>query len=210
MKDPEELEAYGRYLALVGEAWLLPPTPSHLAALGALAELFGEPDLQVAHGDRLKQTWEYHFRVPGEQNLQPYKSEHANPGGHEVRVEVASLYQQAGFSTSPYEHEPPDHIGHELRFISALVMRQASCHRQGERAAAVALGSWIAGFIRDHVLGFLDVWVGRVEQKGMDPFFPALARVSSRLVWGVYEESESDSGVFAPGKSGSLPPHPNP
>lgn len=207
MKDWEELEAFARFLGLVGEAWLLPPTPSHLAALSALAELFGEPDVQKAPGDGLKQAWEQHFRVPGSQNLRPYEAEHATPGGHSVRVEVAELYQQAGFSTSPYEHEPPDHIGHELRFLSALVMRAASCQRQGQLSTAATLGSWISGFIRDHLLGFLDVWVESVEQKALDPFFPALARVSSRLVWGVYEESQSDSGASAPGEAGSLPPY---
>lgn len=209
MKDPEELEAYGRYLALVGEAWLLPPNASQLSALALVGDLLGEPDLQVAQSRDLEQSWQQHFRVPGEQNLKPYESAHAAAGGHAVRVAVAELYQQAGFSTSPYEHEPPDHLGHELRFLSSLLTTAAARKRQGELQAANTLSSWVSGFIREHLASFLDAFVATVEKHALHPFFPALARVSSRLVWGVYDGSRDDSGSRAAGGAPSLPSLPD-
>ncbi len=188
MTDAGALGAYAHWLSFLGELWLAPPGQEQEQGLAALAELFPEEReglLQEPAG-LLRQPWFLHLRVGGPQALLPYESHHAptklEPAGTERMAYVASLYRQAGFSLEPFTHEPPDHLGHELRFLAALARRQAELLAADDQAGATHVQSWLSGFRRDHLCSWLPAFVQRCQRVARHPFFPALARVTAALV----------------------------
>lgn len=187
----QELGAMGAWLTLVGELWLTPPGPQHLAGLDALAQLTGEAALEVGEVEGLAQVWQQHLRVPGPQNLEPYEAVFCPHQGHAARVAVAELYGRAGYRLAPYDHELPDHLGHELRFVGSLLHTASQRLREGKAQAAANLQSWARGFLRDHLGRWAEPFAKEADARAAHPFFPALARAGLWLVREAYGESAS-------------------
>lgn len=188
LTDAEALVAYAHWLSFLGELWLAPPGEEQEKGLAALAELFPEEreGLLQEPAASLRQPWFLHLRVGGPQALLPYESQHAGkslePQGTERMACVASLYRQAGFPLEPFTHEPPDHLGHELRFLAALARRQAELLTADDQAGAARVQGWLSGFRRDHLCSWLPAFVQHCQRVARHPFFPALARATAALV----------------------------
>lgn len=188
LTDGEALVAYAHWLSFLGELWLAPPGQEQEKGLAALAELFPEEReaLLQEPAALLRQPWYLHLRVGGPQALLPYESQHVaknvEPAGTERMAQLASLYRQAGFPLEPFTHEPPDHLGHELRFLAALARRQAELLAADDQAGARTVHSWLSGFRRDHPGTWLPAFVQHCQRVARHPFFPALARVTAALV----------------------------
>ena len=183
-----ELEARAALLEYVAELWLAPVEGRHLAGLGALEELFPGTGLsRFAEPDRvgeLRTAFDVHMRIPGGSALLPYESSHLPDEerirGPERMAEVASVYATAGFDMEPFTQFPADHLGHELRFVAALLRREAALV-PGSPASVNALG-WRTGFIREHpglVIGRLGA---RTRVVDAHPFFVGLSDVTAALL----------------------------
>jgi TorA maturation chaperone TorD len=183
-----ELEARAALLEYVAELWLAPAEERHLAGLRALEELFpGTGFSRFADPDRmgeLRTAFDVHMRIPGGRALLPYESSHLPDQerfrGPERIADVASIYFAAGFDMDPFTQFPADHLGHELRFVAALLRREATL-APGSPAAVNALG-WRTGFIREHPGLVIQRFVARTQAVGAHPFFVGLADVTEALL----------------------------
>lgn len=184
----QDLRARAAFLELVAQLWFAPAEERHLEGLGALGEIFPSSRLgrfsDPAQIGDLKSAFDAHLRVPGGRALLPYETSHLpateRERGPERMAQVAGLYATAGFDMEPNTQFPPDHVGHELRFVAALFRREAGLE-PGSSAAENVLG-WRTGFVREH-LGFCAAGlVARVRAVEAHPFFVGLADVTAALV----------------------------
>ena len=184
----QDLRARAAFLELVAELWLAPAEERHLEGLGALGEIFPGSGLGGFAGParlgELKTAFDVHLRVPGGRALLPYETSHLpateRERGPERMAAVAGLYATAGFDMEPNTQVPADHVGHELRFVAALLRREAGLE-PGSSAAQNVVG-WRSGFVRDH-LGFCVAGLAaRVRAVEAHPYFVGLADVTAALV----------------------------
>lgn len=188
MEHGPELEARAALFDYVAELWLAPAEERHLAGLRAFEELFPGAGLsRFADPGRigeLQEAFGLHMRIPGGQALLPYESSHLPDQerirGPERMADVASIYAAAGFDMEPFTQFPADHIGHELRFVAALLRREATLAR-GSPAALNAHG-WRTGFIREHPGLVIERLAVRTRAIAAHPFFVSLSDVTAALL----------------------------
>ena len=92
------------------------------------------------------------LRVPGSRFVPPFEQAY-----HEGKAtvdasapgECARVYREAGYQTAPYAGVQADHIGHQLRFVAALLEREAECADRGEETAVERVRTWQEGFLAD-------------------------------------------------------------
>jgi len=202
--------AQAALLEYVAELWLAPAEERHLAGLTPLEELFPGTGLSRFAGParigELRAAFDVHMRIPGGRALLPYESSHLPDQerirGPERMAEVAGLYATAGFDMEPFTQFPADHIGHELRFVAALLRREAAL-AHGSPAAVNALG-WRTGFIREHPGLIIEGLAARARAVEAHPFFVGLADVTAALL----AQTEAASPEVQQGDRGFLPIRP--
>jgi len=202
-----ELQARAALLEYVAELWLAPAEERHFAGLKALEELFPGTGLSrfadPARIGELRAAFDAHMRIPGRQAILPYESSHLPETerihGPERIADVAGLYATAGFDMEPFTQFPADHIGHELRFVAALLRREAALF-PGSSAARNAFG-WRTGFIREHPGLIVERLAARARTVDAHPFFVGLADVTAALV----AQAEDEPSDGQQNNRGSVP-----
>ena len=93
------------------------------------------------------------FRIPSDRYVAPveqaFRDAKATVDDSAVG-ECLAVYQAAGYELAPYAHIQADHLGHQLRFVHAVLTREADCLERGDTAAAATVASWRRGFLADH------------------------------------------------------------
>jgi len=112
----------------------------------------GEPRGKTVDLDWHRSAFETLFRIPGDGFVPPYEQAY-HEGKATVNLsataECAKVYQAAGYEAAPFAGVQRDHIGHHLRFLSALLEREADCLDRGEVEAAERVVTWEEGFLAD-------------------------------------------------------------
>lgn len=185
-----EKVAVADVIGYLAELWAVPPCRQHLQGLPAVAALFPDAGEALSWTDgQLEQwqnIWQKHLAIPGSQAFLPYETSHLppemRPRGPQRLAQIAGLYKRAGFSLEPWTHYPADHLGHELRFLAALLRHQAICEQRQEHPAAANVKTWRQGFLQDHLQAWLPAFVAHVKQVTTSRFFAALAQVTLESV----------------------------
>lgn len=123
--------------------------PEELKQAGLLDESpGGEPAGLSAH--RLE--FEGLLRIPGEGFVPPFEQAyHTQKATVEFSAPAACerVYQHAGYDRAPFVAVQADHVGHQLRFLSALLGRLGDAHERHDGDAVLRVLSWRDGFLRD-------------------------------------------------------------
>lgn len=181
-----EKDAVASVVGFIAELWSEPPCRQHLQGLPAVAGVFPSfSDALLWANDQLDEwqsVWQKHLAIPGSQAFLPYETSHLppnmSPRGPERLALIAGLYKRAGFPLEPWTHYPADHLGHELRFLAALLRHQALCEQRQEHQGAANVKTWRQGFLQDHLQAWLPAFVAHVERVTTNAFFAALAQIT--------------------------------
>lgn len=137
-------EAVDRLLA--DEEWV-----ASLVGAGLLEK---DPGGKAATPDEHAREFEALLRIPDrERAVPPQEAAHVPKPDEPERTPVLvcrSLYERAGYEAAPYADLPADHVGHQLRFLAALMRKEADCLERGDDAAAANVRGWVVGFAGDH------------------------------------------------------------
>ncbi len=97
------------------------------------------------------------FRVPRKgESLPPYEQTYLKERVTDPRATPAVacklIYEQAGYDMSPYENIPADFLGHQARFLSEVLKKEADAISKGDHEGADNAKSWRVGFLSEHCL----------------------------------------------------------
>jgi len=112
----------------------------------------GQPEGESVNLSRHLAAFNSVCRIPGDGFVPPFEQAyHERKATVELSApgECAKLFRAAGYEMAPYAGVQPDHIGHQLRFLSALLEREADCVDRGEEEAAKRVRTWQEGFLAD-------------------------------------------------------------
>ena len=85
-------------------------------------------------------------------------------------VAVADLYRTLGFDVAAAAHELPDHVAIELEALAVALRTEGSAAETAARA-----------LLHEHLVGWLPALCAAVEREAREPFYVALARITT--VW---------------------------
>lgn len=161
-----------------------PPTPELIAAWVKTL-----PDLKPAPLDEMRRAYTRLLVGPGAGYAPPYASVYLEPPGNGKptlwgprAVAVEALYRQAGLEVTSGQPRVPDHLALELQFMQHLCAREADAVVCGEPDEA---GQWRGrqhGFLRDHLLPWLPLFVTRLSKVEAHPVYRALAVITLAFV----------------------------
>ncbi|MBI2933531.1 MAG: molecular chaperone TorD family protein [Planctomycetes bacterium] len=129
------------------------------------------------------------FMVPGPKYVAPYESVHRDApieanGKVSPRTfgpstqQVIAFYDRVGLGISRKYLELPDYVGLELACMEYLSRREAEYLRSGAGDSALKATALECLFLRDHLVQWLPVLAGRIQQKAETGFFRALAALT--------------------------------
>jgi hypothetical protein len=108
----------------------------------------GEPAGLSAH----RAEFEDLLRIPGGRFIPPFEQAyHAQKATVEFSAPAACerVYQHAGYDRAPFAAVQADHVGHQLRFLSALLGRLGDAAERNDGDAVLRILTWRDGFLRD-------------------------------------------------------------
>jgi TorA maturation chaperone TorD len=125
------------------------------------------------------------FLGPVEPRARPYASVWLS-GENQVMqastLDVARLYEEAGFGIAPDFPELPDHVAVELEFLYLLLFRAQEARTSGDDAA---LARWLElrrRFLDGHAGRWLGPFLLAMHEGAETPFYEALAELTERVV----------------------------
>ncbi len=181
-----------QFLNLAGEYFLQGPSsrleklladPEWVRSLRECGLVGSSPPVGSADPDVHRREFEELLRIPGARFVPPfeqaYRDAETSPE-HSATIACRSIYAAAGYEMSPFRHAQPDHIGHQLRFLAALGEREVTCLERGDAEAAVRVGTWRQGFVREHCTWWGE-FVGRLASASSCPQVVLMATLAGTL-----------------------------
>ena len=159
------------------------------AALTGRSELPGADRLAAEHARLFLGLREGHGPPP------PYESlwrEDRLLGDSTLAVENA--YREAGFQ-DPGPGGPCDHIACELRFLASLCNAQADAVRADQPEEAHWALQQQARFIDQHLLAWVPTYCRNLAEQSREPFYSALARLTSDIVTEDARHLEAETAI---------------
>lgn len=97
-------------------------------------------------------------------------------------LEVREWYAKYGLMIERKYHEPDDHLGLMLQFVSMLVAREAEAIEARDTAAAAEYQSKEEEFIKQNILLWVAHWQGLVETSANTGFYRGIALLISGVI----------------------------
>ena len=97
-------------------------------------------------------------------------------------ADLAGFYRAFGLEIAGDKNGRPDHIAAECEFMSALCLKEAYAHAQGDKENADICLDAERTFLRDHLARWLPAFAHHVEDADGDGFFGSLARFADAFV----------------------------
>lgn len=119
------------------------------------------------------------------QMASPYESAYTSENRilmQDARDQVVALYYQEHLDVAEDSHEPEDHIGFELEFVSTLFKRAEASYQEGNVAEALRLIEVIKRFYEGHLCGWVPAFCDDVIRLDREGFYRAIARITKGLV----------------------------
>lgn len=146
-----------------------------LAANAAFAERVGA----------LRREWLRLFVGLGTPEASCLESFYVEPNSHmfgKNTLAVREAYRRHGLQAERLHHEPDDHLGLMLGFLSRLMAEERAAVEAGDEAAAEALGAEQEAFLAEHVLPWLAAWRYGVEKCARTDYFRGVGDFTFGLV----------------------------
>lgn len=158
-----------------------PQWRSELASGGFLVpRSFDDPPLPLQeHTRQFVRT----FRVPGDSFVPPYEQAYRKGKATVDDSAVggcAAVYEKAGYELDPFQHIQADHIGHQARFVSAILEQEATCLDRGDEEEAATVATWRTGFLEEHC-SWWQAFGKRVAERGLAAQVCLVAALASSL-----------------------------
>ena len=93
-------------------------------------------------------------------------------------MQVRAWYRKFGLQAENFQHEPDDHIGLEMAFLSHLAKLGLEALEGHNPTALECLLDAQRGFLREHMLKWVPEWCDQVEKHASTGFFRGLACVT--------------------------------
>jgi TorA maturation chaperone TorD len=90
-------------------------------------------------------------------------------------MEAATIYERAGLSLDPTNHEPPDHFATELEFMYYLGFQQATGRGDG-------LEELERRFLLNHLGRWMEPFTDRILASGLGGFYATLAELTAKFI----------------------------
>ena len=162
----------------------------------------GQPSGSPVDLEQHRSLYQAFFWIPGNAFVPPYEQAYREGKAtvdSSATAACTSIYRVAGYDAAPFDDVQRDHIGHQLRFLSALLEREADCRDQDDIGAASRVVSWEEGFLAEHCW-----WWPRFTERvlAMDP--PAEMSAAVLLIAGLHAAMEARKGM-APSSNAGRP-----
>lgn len=136
--ETEKVLADPEWIAAVVDSGLV---PERIAALPA--------------AERADQNHQFmtRFRIPGDRFIPPFEQAYRDGKAtvDDAAVsECLQVYAVAGYQLEPFTHIQADHVGHQARFLAAVLEREADCLEQDDGDGPATVRTWRTGFIDEH------------------------------------------------------------
>jgi TorA maturation chaperone TorD len=95
----------------------------------------------------------------------------------EQTMQVRAWYRKFGLQVENYQHEPDDHVGLEMAFISHLAKLGLEALEANNQEALIGSLDAQRGFLSEHMLKWIPGWCDQVEKKASTDFFRGMACV---------------------------------
>jgi TorA maturation chaperone TorD len=195
---PDELQAYALALKVEAMAFYLPPSEPFLASL-LRGDLLNEwplaPDapltlrgLQLVRAalgvppanllPELRSDYTALFVGLEQVDAPPWESVYLSRDHllfDAQTLEVRAAYARYGLQIPKLDHEPDDHIGFELLFLSHLLGEAAQALTQGDAPAAQARLLAAQDFLQAHPQRWVDQFAARVDRFAGNDYYRGLA-----------------------------------
>ncbi len=157
--------------------------PEWLAAMERSGLLATRPAGRTATLAEHRRRFEALLRIPGDDFVPPFEQ-----GYHEQKATVEfsapgacqQVYRRAGYALEPYAAVQPDHVGHQLRFLSALLEKYADRLDEGDDHGAAVVKTWIRGFVNDRCW-----WWPQLADRLLEAGLPLELEGAARLLAGL-------------------------
>ena len=103
-------------------------------------------------------------------------------GFGEPTFAMQRLLREAGLEVSNENNQYADHIGIELLYASVLCARALEASSAGDGETVAQLDAQIAGFVREHPLGWIGKLIAAVEEAEPDGYIACLLRLAKSLL----------------------------
>jgi TorA maturation chaperone TorD len=90
-------------------------------------------------------------------------------------LEVRGCYARHGLEIERKYHEPDDHLGLMLQFLSVLATREVAAHAVGDGSKEVALRLEQGQFIRQNMMPWVPHWQSLVAKESKSRFYQGVA-----------------------------------
>jgi TorA maturation chaperone TorD len=90
-------------------------------------------------------------------------------------LQVRSYYERYGLQIKQKNHEPDDHLGLEMQFISQLTTRALEAIQRGDATEAEVILKDRRSFIECHPLTWVEMWCGAVQENAETDFYKGIA-----------------------------------
>ena len=146
------------------DEWMLngdhPDIQAGLSLLQAFAAQWDEAQLPALTGDFMRL-----FVGPDALLAPPWESVYRSPDGlifDKSTLEVRRAYQRFGMPIPKLHHEPEDHIGLELRFVSHLMALGLDAVGRNQVETTGLIVAALDSFLNDHLLRWADQCLDKV------------------------------------------------
>lgn len=105
------------------------------------------------------------FRIPGSSFIPPFEQAYREGKAtvdDAAVTECLQVYEAAGYKLPPFKHVQGDHLGHQARFLAAILDQEAGCLDKRDEEAAASVATWRTGFVDEHC-GWWATFAERVE-----------------------------------------------
>ncbi len=122
----------------------------------------------------------------------PYEWVYATRPIQEVHAEVLDLYRRANLSVSADLHEPPDHLGVELRFMAELCYREAEAllREGGEDPSLEGIIALEKTFLSDHLGPWVPAYAEEMGRHARTDLYRGVAQILGGFI-----EAESQAAM---------------
>lgn len=128
------------------------------------------------------------FQIPGEQYMFPYESCYLEKGIDgargfvmgETTKKVSNLYKRAGVTFKSKEID--DFIAMEFLFMHFLSTREAKLLEQNKYEAASYYQDWQIGFLKEHLLCWIDEFFQEMKEKATTSFYQGVACLAEDFI----------------------------
>ncbi|ROR32417.1 TorD/DmsD family molecular chaperone [Inmirania thermothiophila] len=144
--------------------------------------------LRATAPEALRDLYDHLFEPQGRMAAPPYEGEYTRPTPqHDLLLsaqlaDIAGFYRAFGLEPSEAHPDRPDHVATELEFMHVLARKEAEAAACGEDEHWAVTREAEVKFLRDHLGRWTEAFRERVEDRGADSAYAALARLTARWV----------------------------